>query len=439
VLDQAAPVYAPHPIGPAAPIASWAAIPRVVIERVPTFAYTWDDDDPTVDWDASGKVWDDPAAGGGYVDAVCDFQAVELAAGNPDELMLFPAARAVVSLDNRTGRWTQYDESGRLIYFAPGRRLHVLADYAGEAWWLFSGTIDTWDLQADGSVAVEAHDRLAVLAAEIGTYTPGSGGTAAAQRLSDILTVAGDTGPTRFDPGGPALTAQPTERSPLEECQVVALSAGGILYADADGTLLYRDQLWTRGRDDQPTVPVFSDNVCTGDAVVVWDAELSTDDEHLATKVTLTNVAGTTVTATTNDPLLLQGQPYPLTHPDPDQWTTAAQGQAVANATLNLYDKLTVGVRRFELHLLDPTRSLWRTGIDMRLGDRIRFQHDFPVPSGVDVGTFDITAIVSTITHEITPEAWVVGVGTTPAVAATITQRWDRTQWMWDQADAVWR
>jgi hypothetical protein len=231
------------------------------------------------------------------------------------------------------------------------------------------------------------------------------------------------------------LTAQLTDRSPLEEMQVVALSDGGLLYVDADGALIYRDRLWPRGRADQAGVDVFSDNVCSAPAIV-WDLELASEDEHLVTSARLENVAGTVVTAVTDDPLWVD-RPFPYTHPDPDQWTTAAEGQAVANAILDLYDDPKVGIRRFELHLLDPHQDLWRTGIDRRLGDRIRFFHDYVAVGGVP-GTFDVTLIVSTITHEITPESWVVGIGTGPAVDATPVQRWDRTAWTWDDPEARW-
>lgn len=437
VNDLIPPAYAPHPLGPGSPLANWQAIPRVVLERLPTYAYTWDDEDPAVVWDAAGDpyVWDAPAIGAGYIDATCDFQAITIEAGEPDELNLFSSAQALVSLDNRSGEWSIYDESGRLVYFAPGRRLHVLVDYAGATWWLFSGVIDTWEVNTDDSVSIEAHDRFSGLAQEVGTYTPGVAGQRPAARLAAIAAIAGDTGPQRFDAGDVTLTAQATDRPPLEEMQTVALSDGGLLYVDADGTLIYRDRLWPRGRADQTSIDVFSDNVCDAPAIV-WDAELATETEHLATSVRLANVAGTVVTATTDDPLWAD-RPYPLTHPDPDQWTTAGEGQALANALLDFYDDPKVGVRRFELHLLDPKQDLWRTGIDRRLGDRIRFLHDF-VAAGGAPGTFDVTCVVSTITHEISPDGWVVGIGTGPAVDATVVQRWDRTDWLWDDAAARW-
>ena len=437
VNDLTPPVYDPHPLGPESPLARWQATPRVVLERLPTFAYTWDDEDPAVVWDAAGDpyVWDAAAIGGGYLDATCDFQAIELEAGNPDELNLFASARALVSLDNRAGQWSIYDESGRLVYFAPGRRLHVLADYAGDTWWLFSGTIDTWEVLADGSVAIEAHDRFGLLAQGIAPYTPGLAGERPRERLAAIAAAAGDTGPRRMDPGDVTLTRQLTDRSPLEEMQTVALSDAGLLYADADGALVYRDRLWPRGRDDQTSLDVFSDNVCTAPAIV-WETELASDDEHLVTSVHLANVAEVAANAVTDDPLWA-GRPYPYTHPEPDQWTTAGEGQAVANTVLDLYDDPKVGIRRFELHLLDPRQDLWRTGIDRRLGDRIRFLHDY-VSVTTEPGTFDVTLVVSTITHQISPEGWVVGIGTGPAVAATPVQRWDRTDWLWDDPDARW-
>jgi hypothetical protein len=436
--DQAPPVYTPAPIGPGAPIAAWPAIPRIVIERLPTYAYTWDDEDVNVVWDAAGDVyvWDDPATGAGFTDAVCDFVAVELEAGNPDELGLFASARAVVTLDNRSGEWSIYDESGRLVYFAPGRRLQVGADIAGVWWWLFAGVIDRWDVNADDTVTVEAHDRFGLLAQGIGTFTPGVAGQRPRERIGAIRAAAGDTGPYRADPGDVTLTVQATERAPLEEAQTVALSDGGALYVDADGALEYRDRLWPRGRADQTVVPLFSDNVCDAGAVVVANCELSTSDDHLATSVHLVNVAGTVADAATTDPLWAD-RPYPLTHPEPDQWTTAGEGQAVANHLINLYGTPAVGIARFELHLTDPRADTWTVGIDRRLGDRVDFMHDF-LAAGGGVGTFNVTAIVTTITHQIDPESWVVGIGTGPAIAATPVQRWDRTAWTWDDPLAEW-
>lgn len=437
-FDQAPPAHTAAPIPPDAPIAGWGAQPVILIERQPVYAYTWDDEDPAVVWDAAGDVylWDDPATGGDFVDATCDFQALDVEAGNPDDLNLFGSARALISLSNASGAYSIYDESGHLVYAAPGRRLMILARIAGELFWLFAGLIDRWEVNADGSVTVEAHDRFANLAQSRGPFTVGVAGETAGPRIAAIDGFAGGATPRRLDAGTVTLTRQATDQTPLEEIERVALSDGGLVYTDADGTLLYRDRLWPAGRADQPAVDVFTDNVCDG-PITVWDAELSTVDDWVVTTATLANVAGLTATATTTDPLLLAGAPFPLTHPDPDLWTTQAEGDTLAGALVDFYAKASVGIRSMSLHLLDPTRDLWRTGIDKRLGDRIRFQHDY-VAAGGGTGTFDVTLIVTTVTHQVTPESWVVSFATSPAVDATPVQRWDRTLWLWDDADARW-
>jgi hypothetical protein len=433
--DVAPPAFAAeYPEG--GPLATWAAVPHPIIERLPTYAYGWDDEDPDVVWDAPGDVywWDAAASGGSFIDAVCDFVAIETEAGNPDELGLFESARATVTLDNRSGAYTNYDQSGRLVYYAPGRRLLLMSTLESQWWWMFDGRITAWEDNADGTVTITAHDRFTALAQEIGTYTPGVSGEKPRERIAAIVASAGAPGPSRMDPGDVTLTRQETDRSPLEEIEVVALSDAGQVYIDADGALVYRDRLWPRGRADQGYIPVFSDNVC-GAQSIVWDLDLASDDEHLATVVILTNELRRTVGVSSTDPQW--GQHFILTHPDPDQWTQDAEGQAVADTLLELYETRAVSVRSFNLHLTDPKQYLWRDGIDRRLGDRIRFLHDF-VAAGGGQGSFDITAVVATITHEITPESWVVGIGCWPAIDATVVQRWNRTDWLWDDADARW-
>ncbi len=436
--DLPVPALAPHEVPPDAPIAGWEARLRIAIERLPEAAYVWDDADPDVTWDDTTpeRVWDAPFIGGGFTDAVCDFQALTIEQGNPDELGLFAAGHLMLNLNNRGGAWSQYTSDGRLVYFAPGRRVQVWANLDGEEWWLFAGRVDTWTQNADDSVTIEASDGFSLLAQEIGTYMPGDGGQHTLARIAAIAAHVDFPDRIVGDPGDVALTAQATQRSPLEEIQVAALSDGGIVAIDADGSLTYRDRLWPTGRDDQTTLDVFSDNVCTVPAIV-WEPQLVSADEALATWVHLVNVAGLQTTATDTSETL--GLRYNLTHPEPDQWTTQGEGDALAAVLLAQRKTPKVAIGSFQLHLLDPHQDLWRPAIDRRLGDRVRFIHEFEAVDGQ--GTLDVMAIVSTISHEITPELWVTTLGTTRTVDYTAVEEWDFTRFVWDDSDplAVWR
>lgn len=435
--DLAPPVLPAAPLPDTSPMVDWPARLRIALDLLPQAAYVWDDaDDEAVVWDAAGLVWDAPNVGSGFTDAACDFTSMEIETGPADDFGLFPAARAVFNLVNPEGLYSSYTADGRLAYMAPGRRVHVLAELAGATWWLFSGRVARWAESADGTVTVEAFDGFASLAQPVGTYTPGAAGDTPAARIAAVAAVARYTDRLVADVGNVTLTAQETSRSPLEEIQTVALSDGGIFHGDADGTLFYRDRLWRAGRRDQTSTPTVSDNVCDVPAVV-WELELATNDEGLTTNVTLTNEAALTVTADAGD---LYGTPYPLTHSQADQWTTTVQGQALADYLLDQQSIPYVSLETFTLHLNDPRQDLWRLGIDLRIGDRMRLLHDFAAAGG-QVGTLDVEAIVSHVFHAITPTAWDVIVGTTKTVDYHRVEYWNRTVWTWDTPDpeAVWR
>ncbi|HEY6416331.1 MAG TPA: hypothetical protein VIX41_08840 [Acidimicrobiales bacterium] len=439
--DIAPPAVVPHPLPPDSPMAAWPAQLRIAIEMLPQAAYVWDDADPTVLWDDPDPdrlVWDAPFIGSGFTDVICDLHALETVAGEPDELGVFGPGTTILTLANPDGRYSAWTADGRLVYFAPGRRMCLFADIAGEPWWIASLRIDRWSPQADGTVLVEASDGFSLLARERGTYTPGTAGQTPLARIQAIAAVASFPDTVRGDPGDVTLTRQATDRSPLEEIQIVALSDAGIVAVDADGALTYRNRLWPAGRDDQAgELVVFTDNVCTVDHVV-WDLELAAADDALANDIRLTNVAGLVATAT--DTSAMFGLVYPLTHPDPDQWTTQAEGNAVAAALHAQRSTPRAAIAEFTLNLHDPRQDLWRAGIDLRLGDRIRFISEQAEPAG-GTDILDLVAIVSTIRHQILPDQWTVTVGTTRTVDYVAIERWDETRFVWDDPDplAVWR
>lgn len=440
--DVAIPPVALHPLDPGSPVAGWPWRPVFALERQTAAAYAWDDPDPAVVWDdpAAGYVWDAPQSALELLDVTCDWQAFDVEFGPPDEQGLYPAAVASLSLDNRSGRYAQYDASGRLTYWAPGRRLAVwarnLAD--GTDWWIADLHVESWTDVGD-TVEIVAGDGAALLARDIGgDWTPGVAGQHTLARIQAIAAQVFYTGPIAGDPGDVALTATVTDAAPFDECQIAAFSDGGVFTGDADGTLRYRDRTWTAGRPDQTVTRLFTDNVCDdAAALVVWDAEVTTADDALATNVRLVNTAG--LVAVASGPAL-NGRRYPFTHPEPDRWTTQAEGDTLAAALYAARSTPVVAIAGFGLHLLDPHQDLWRAAIDLRLGDRFRFTHAYPTEQGYP-GVFDLLSIVSGVHHQLTPDGWLVEVAGTRTVDSLPVYRWDTTPYRWDETAPanVWR
>lgn len=446
VDDLPFPAVDRHPIPPGAPL-DLPAVLTVALERLPQAAYTWDDPDEAVVWDApdDAYVWDAPFVGGGFTDVVCDVQAVQVDAAEPDELGLVGPTVLTVSLANPDGRYTVWTADGRLAYWAPGRRACVWATIDGEAFWLFSGRVASWTEAADGSVVVEAFDGLAALADPLGgEWTAGTDGDVPLERIGAIAALAGYTDPIVGPPGDVALTVpEPDDAAPLDAIQRVAMSDGGLFGGDADGRLVYRDRTWRTGRADQVTIPVVSDNVCTV-PVVVWDLELAADDDGLFNDVALVNVAGLTARATLADEpgAWFTGPGYRLTHPDPDLWTGQAEGDDLAEYLLAMTSTPAMAPRAFTLHLTDPTQDLWRVGIDLRRGDRLELLHAF-TDAGGDPAELDVVTIAAAVDHVIIPDtaSWTVTVVGTRTVDWRTIERWDETAYTWDDPDPlnVWR
>lgn len=445
--DIAPPAVTPHVLPPGAPIATWPYRPVIALERLPQAAYVWDDFDPAVTWDAAvpdAYVWDAPFIGSGFTDASCDFHGIEIDPGDADELYLFPATSATVTLDNRTGTYTPWSPDGRLVYWAPGRRMHLwVVDAAAVPTWLFSGRVASWVLNADDTVTITAFDGFATLAQELGgEWTPGVAGQSVGARFAAIVAAAGYTDRVDVDAGTVTLTAPTLAAgdSPLMALQRVALSDGGIVYGDADGSIDYRNRLWRAGRDDTPTSWAVSDNVCTA-PVVVWDPELAADDERLATDVRLVNTAALAATATLTGSLWAGDARYRLTHPDPDQWTTQAEGDALAGYLLAQSSTPAMALSRFSLYVQDPQQpAVWPMAVGMRRGDRVEVLHEYPDPDG-NPAFLDTWAIVLGVAHSITPDTWVSDVALSRTVDYRVLELWDRTRFTWDDPDPanVWR
>lgn len=435
------------------PSPPWMAGGRLVValERLPRAAYVWDDDDPDVTWDDSTpeRVWDAAFIGSGYTDVWCDMAALELVTGEPDGDGSYRTPYARLQLvDPGDGRYRSRDVSGRLVYYAIGRRLAVWwQDPGGSPWWLFSGSIATWrDPFNSRVVTVEAYGCPGVLGQTIGQdWTAGTDGQLPAARLQSILTTLAPaiTVRQRFDAGTATLSVPaPSDVAPLDELRRVARSDGGLVYADADDTLVYRDRRWREGRPDQTTVPVWTDNVCDAGAgsVVLWDVESANVDLVLAGTVRLANAADPPLVAVATG----SGDVPPTviyTHPTPDLWRTQTEGNNLAAHLATYRADARMALATAAVYLHDRRYDYWAQTIDRRLGDVVRFQHTETWTDPDRTDFYDLALILTTIRHTITPDTWLVELATSPAVSWSLIELWDDTILTWDDPSplAVWR
>jgi hypothetical protein len=392
------------------------------------------DDNPLEVWDDPLAEWDEDLVAG-FTDATCDCQGVETDVGPPDDSGLFPAGTAVIQLDNSAGAWARYNLDGSPANWGPGYELAIWVRYRDTSaeWWLFRGTINRWDDLGD-VVEVEATDAFSDLAQGIGTYTPGVNGQTPAQRLAAVQTAAGKTGiPTRFSTGDVLLTAQSTDKAPLEEMQIVTGSDGSALFVDADGTLVSTRRNWRNGRTDQTAVPVVAANVCTAD-IVVWDAVLSTNDSAVADTVILENVAKTR----SQSPAGAIGR-FVVTEVD-QQWTTQVEGDTLAAFMFAAQQGARVNVESFDLHLLDPDQPALFHAVEWRLFDVLRFLHDYRAAGGA-MARLDVNTVITALAHSIVPgDHWVMTVATSKALGSNAPLYWNPVgdPYVWDTVGAVW-
>jgi hypothetical protein len=445
--DVAPPTVTPHPLDPDAPVAWWPYRPLIALEFLPQAPYTWDGTDDQFVWDQAeslGYVWDAPFTVRGFTDVVCDFMALDIDPGEPDDLFVFPAVSATLTLANPDGQYTPWSVDGRLTYWAPGRRLHVLVTHvaSGERLWLFSGRMASWTVNADDTVTVVAYDGLSWLAQPVGgTWTDGTPGQSPQARITANLAAAAYPDPFVTEGGDVTLDTVAADAAPLERIERVALSDGGLFYGDADGSVRYRSRLWRAGRSDQPRQWAISDNRCDAD-VVVWAPVMAADDERLATDVYLTNVAGLTATAAAGSGSVWAGDArYRLTHPDPDLWQGQAQGNALATYLLAQQGSPSMAVDAFDVHVMDPSQPAgWDMAARSRRGDRLQVLHDFIDAAGRP-GTLDLRAIVLGIAHNLTPDEWVSTFRLSRTVDYAAYLLWDASPYTWDDPNPLntWR
>jgi hypothetical protein len=241
------------------------------------------------------------------------------------------------------------------------------------------------------------------------------------------------------------LKARPSVQTPIDECHIVALSDGGILYPDANGSLVYADRRWrAAGRPDQAAIPVVSDNVCDPAVLGVWDTDLALEDASVAEYVELINDDGLVAVASSGSPIARR---WRLTHPEPDLWIYQSDGDALAAFLLSILERRAMRLGSFVIHLVPqrpidrdaPVTPLSVAAAPLRRGDLVQFVHDFTAADGA-AGRLDQFHRIDCVSHAITPDTWNVRYIASPVIAYATRGLWDVTAFTWDDPDPtnVW-
>jgi hypothetical protein len=370
--------------------------------------------------------------GTGWIDATCDLYGFTLKVGPADEHFDWPPAELHIQLDNRTGAWSRITATGTPSQYGPGTRLALWAHYpTGTDEWICFAQATAWN-QAGEVVEVTAFDMFATLAQPIGPFTAGAAGDQPGARSSAIIAATGRAIPTRFDGGVVALTAQQTKSAPLEDLQAVAASDGGVLIADADGTVITFGRDWRRGRADQTAVLTVSDNVCTGVDAVIWEPTFTIDDNGYAGYVVLSTVGNLKATA---------GVPTaPFVYAESDlQFANAGEGNSVAAALLQHLARPLATLDHFDVHVNDPHQPRLAELVALRPLDRIKWVHTELAAGG---GTFTLTgtALVVGVEHAMSPSSgWTLTVDTLAGDDLATLLYWDQAApYTWDDPRASW-
>jgi len=345
-------------------------------------------------WDRS--LWDDGLWSPHdevFTDFTCDNRgfSIDQQMGGPTDPVQVATCR--FTLANGDGRFCQFDEtSGRLLHFLPGRELLMWFVHDGQPWMQFRGEVTRWAdtfSDFDPRIEGEAHDASWRTNQSGRTYTPGIHGQHPGPRLTFLASAGGHQGPLDFETGTVELNNRPTTASPLEEMQLTALSDGGLLVMDVDGTWRYFGRAWTAGRPDQPAVVVLDD--ANQDGYPYWGGDPVTDDESMANVIRIES-ADQPTTGRPVEGILVEGyqeQSVALFGGDIYSahemlWLTRSEGQALADHLANLLSTPWPTYENLDFYVDHTAFDLWPIVRDMRIGDGITVNRHLPSGAVID-------------------------------------------------------
>jgi hypothetical protein len=328
----------------------------------------------TLDDDLRG-VLDAPFILGGdlLVDLTDHVAAVSISRGKSDELDLYTAGNASITLHNDDRHFDPFYADGPYFtQIVPRKEVAIETNGIRQ----FTGFIDDWDLQYQlgqkSFATVSAVDGFMKLAAtELDEFTNVE--EKSGLRVLTVLDrteVAWPTGRRNIEEGRRTLQADTVAESTnvLAYLQLIASSETGQIFISRDGSLVFQDRIVAPPLDD---ILIFSDgtDTTTTDATYVSysDIQVVYGSENLYNRITVTREGGLPQTADSLDSQALYGiQALSL---DGLLINNDDEAAGLAFALLGVYDEPDLRISSVEVNLHDKTPEQQGTLLNVELQD----------------------------------------------------------------------
>lgn len=340
------------------------------------------------------------------VDVSSLVQRISIRRGRDRIFEEYSPSTATVRFQDFTGDWNPENTSGPYYgQILPMRQIKITTSYSGTGYSLFTGYITSWNWQwADASsdhaiVTVQCVDAfrlfyLSNLTSVAGTAAGDLPGTRIGKILDQVSwpsTVrslgVGDT-ELLDDPG--------TQRNALNAIQDVETSDLGAFFIDGDGvaTYLSRSELAARA---STSATVLRDD---GSGIGYQNLEIDLDDTDLANQVTLTREGGTPQSVSDSvsiDEFFLRSYAQSGL-----MMLTDDLALSRARSILAYRKSIRLRVNSVVLDLSSDSNRV-APGLGLDIGDPIQV-----IRTMAGSSTFDVRVSVNGISHDISPDRWVV-------------------------------
>ena len=307
------------------------------------------------------------------VDVTDHVASVSISRGKSDELDLYTAGNASITLHNDDRHFDPFYADGPYFtQIVPRKEVAIETNGIRQ----FTGFIDDWDLQYQlgqkSFATVSAVDGFLKLAAtELDQFTNVE--EKSGLRVLTVLDrteVAWPTGRRNIEEGRRTLQADtvPESTNALSYLQLIASSETGQIFISRDGSLVFQDRIVAPPLDD---ILIFSDgtDTTTTDATYVSysDIQVVYGSENLYNRITVTRAGGLPQTADSPDSQALYGiQALSL---DGLLITNDDEAAGLAFALLGVYDEPDLRITSVEVNLHDKTPEQQGTLLNVELQD----------------------------------------------------------------------